>query len=204
MVMIKKVLNFKFIFTFLLLGVLLIQIIILKFEPLEKTAKIVAKELIIKGLAYIKLTERLNSKVFKEGRSLDYIDTGFFYDYPFTSNVVKHVLFDMEGRIIRPASKLNQYIKEDILINARNKLLLKQDHQDIHLDRISLNEFFVAGKIVVFNDKIGSPEPVAILALYLKSEQLSLLIHGEKDEEEVLKGKIVKKINKTNKIIKKP
>ena len=91
-----------------------------------------------------------------------------------TTQEVSFELFDLEGRVVSPHSRLNEYIQDPFSVKARNwanKTMFKTG--DTVVQMLSSNsEIGIAAKISTYNPRSGMSEAVGVIALRFKPNSI--------------------------------
>ena len=138
------------------------------YPALEFGHSILKAEVAQRGKLYAEEIARLNAKAL-ERKALDQIDTTFVEN----NQEVYFELFDLEGRVVRPHSRLNEYIQDPFSVKARNwanKTMHKTG--DTVVELLSSNEIGIAAKISTYNPRSGLSEAVGVIALRFKPNSI--------------------------------
>lgn len=137
------------------------------FPVLRDSRNILLYELGKRGIHYTEDIARLNARAL-ERKDIDKLDTKFLDN---EDGVTSYELFDMEGRIVSPISKLNQYISDPFSVEARNEISKKKPFTPKFLDD---GEVGLAKPIVAYNVRSGLEEPVGIIAIRFSPRSLTM------------------------------
>lgn len=158
-----------------LLGIILFLFVVITITltifPILKDSKLLLlHEIANRGAHYAAQIGRINARALEQ-KQLERVDTRFLEN---EEGINSYELFDLEGRIIRPLSKLNEYIEDSFSITSREWALRKEISGGIVLKKL-LNdgEIGVAKKIMAYNAKIGIEEPVGIIAIHFAPRSLA-------------------------------
>jgi pSer/pThr/pTyr-binding forkhead associated (FHA) protein len=159
----------------ILLSIFVIATISLTILPvLRDSKKLLLLETAMRGRHYADEIARLNAKAL-ERRNLEALNTEFLDSEP---GVSSYELFDLEGRIVRPITKLNEYIEDTFSIQAHEYIKKKQRSSKTigELPAITLKdgEIGIAKAIVAYNVKSGNFEPVGIIAIHFEPKSLAV------------------------------
>ncbi len=139
---------------------------------LHSTEKIVFSEIKARGKQYAEEVARTNAIHLSRG-DLQRLDT-LFMDKLESEGVESYELFDMDGRIVRPSSKIDTYINEVFSVNAMN---IFKSSGKYDLTYFSPNNddgtVGIAKTLMVNNLKTGQNEPVGIIAIKFKPDSLT-------------------------------
>lgn len=155
-----------------ILGLFIAVNITLTIFPVMKESKnILLYELAKRGVHYTDDIARLNAKSL-ERKDLDKLETNFLDN---EDGITSYELFDMEGRIVRPIGKLNQYISDTFSVKARNDIA-KAKHKGSFIIKEFLDdgEVGIAKPIVAYNVRTGIEEAVGIIAIRFAPRSLTL------------------------------
>jgi hypothetical protein len=138
------------------------------YPALDFGHSILKAEVAQRGKLYAEEIARLNAKAL-ERKALDQIDTSFIEN----NQEVYFELFDLEGRVVRPHSRLNEYIQDPFSVKARN-WASKTMHKtgDTVVELLSSNEIGIAAKISTYNPRSGLSEAVGVIALRFKPNSI--------------------------------
>ncbi len=138
---------------------------------LEVTQDIVYTEIKARGKQYANEVVRLNSIHLSRG-DLQRIDT-LFLDKLQSEGVDSYELFDMDGRIVRPASKIDTYSNDYFSNSARNTFRKSGQYSKTLIDKNLKGGYVgIAQTLLVNNLKTGQNEPVGIIALKFKPDSM--------------------------------
>ena len=138
------------------------------FPALDYGHSILKEEIAQRGKLYAEEIARLNAKAL-ERKALDQIDTSFIEN----NQEVNFELFDLEGRVVRPHSRLNEYIQDPFSVKARNwanKTMYKTGDTVINI--LNDNQIGIAAKISTYNPRSGLSEAVGVIALRFQPNSL--------------------------------
>lgn len=133
---------------------------------LNTTKNIVYSEIKSRGKQYAEEVARLNAIHLSRG-DLQRIDTMFMNKLQ-GEGIESYELFDMDGRIVRPSSKIDTYINDVFSVEAKNKLKNKRELTKLLDDGV----IGIAKTLMVNNLKTGQTEPVGIIAIKFKPESI--------------------------------
>jgi len=138
------------------------------YPALDFGQSILKAEVAQRGKLYAEEIARLNAKAL-ERKALDQIDTSFIEN----NQEVYFELFDLEGRVVRPHSRLNEYIQDPFSVKARN-WASKTMHKtgDTVVELLNSNEIGIAAKISTYNPRSGLSEAVGVIALRFKPSSI--------------------------------
>ena len=140
------------------------------FPSLEYGDKLLLSEVAKRGKLYAEEIARLNAKALEQ-KALDKVDTSFIEN----NKEVKFELFDLEGRVVRPHTRLNEYIQDPFSVKARdwaNKTIRKTG--DTVTKMLADGEIGIAAKISAYNHRTGTTEAVGVIALRFTPESIQV------------------------------
>lgn len=131
--------------------------------PVLHTAKeTLLSEITSRGAHYADEIARVNRKALEQN-NFDRLDTEFMDR---EEGVSSYELFDLDGRIVSPASKMNQYISDPFSIDAREWVLKKdKTGQGTLKKKINDGQIGIAKGIRAVNSRLGVEETVGIVAI---------------------------------------
>ncbi len=143
------------------------------FPILRDSRQILLFELAKRGVHYTEDIARLNARAL-ERKDIDKLDTAFLDN---EDGVTSYELYDMEGRIVRPIGKLNQYISDTFSVQARNDIVKglqggKGSGEDTIKRFLEDGEVGIARAIKAYNVRTGVEEPVGIIAIRFAPKSL--------------------------------
>ncbi len=158
-----------------LLGILtaifvVITITLTIFPVLQDSKKILVAEISIRGAHYADLISKLNVQALSN-KNWDAIDTRFLEDGG--NGIASYELFDMDGRVIRPLSKLNEYSNDPFSVQAK-EWATKQNPVEIFQKFLDGGEIGIGKKISAYNPKTGQAEIVGVLAIRFAPKTLAV------------------------------
>jgi PAS domain-containing protein len=171
-----------------LLGILLTIFIIINvsvtiFPVIQDSRQILLMETATRGEHYAEEIARLNRRAL-EMKNLDALDTSFLEKEP---GVQSFQLFDMDGRIVRPIQKMNEYISDQF--SVRSQLWALETNRvdtDTYVIGLGQGVIGIARTIFVYNSKLGETEKVAIIAI--KFAPASLAVEAARNSKAYLEA----------------
>ncbi|MBT7608753.1 MAG: FHA domain-containing protein [Bacteriovoracaceae bacterium] len=157
----------------IILTVFIITSVILIITPvLQSTKNILLYETAKRGAHYAEEIGRMNARAL-ESKNLDQVNTEFLNQ---EDGVQTYQLFDLEGRIVRPLEKLNDYISEPLSVQVREWALKTSDDngKKVYKKILSGDEIGIGKKIMAYNAKIGVFEAVGIIAIRFAPKSLAV------------------------------
>ena len=146
-------------------------IVLTIFPVLQDSRKLLLYEIARRGAHYADQIGRLNARALSL-KQLERVDTRFLDS---EEGINSYELFDIEGRIVRPLSKLNEYIEDSFSILSREWATEQTQSNDTVLKkRLSDGEIGVAKKIMAYDTKTGVEVPVGIIAIRFAPKSLAI------------------------------
>lgn len=153
-------------FLFICINILLI------IQPVLRDSKMLLLEEIRKrGVHYADEVARLNVGSLRQN-DLDRLNTGFLEEAG--EDILSYELFDMEGRIVRPMSKLNTYIQDSFSVQVRDVVMSSRNKGQYLAKHLSNNVIGVGLGISAIDAKTGRREVVGIIAIKFKPDTLAV------------------------------
>lgn len=138
---------------------------------LESSKSLLLYELARRGDHYADEIARLNSRALEQ-KNLDQVDSAFLDNEP---GVDSYVLFDLEGRIVRPIGRLNENINDPFSIKALEKAIAdKSGAASIYKEMLSDGVIGISKKIIAYNARTGVNDPVGIIAIKFRPKSLAI------------------------------
>ncbi|MBF0359811.1 MAG: FHA domain-containing protein [Oligoflexia bacterium] len=128
------------------------------FPVLMDNKNVLMSEIAIRGFHYTDDIARLNA-IHLARKNLDSIDTKFLES---ESGVESHELFDVDGRIVRPLGKINEFITDPFSIYAKE---LSNKGKEKGAKNLGDGTYGISKSIQAFNVKTGVEETVGIIAI---------------------------------------
>lgn len=127
---------------------------------LQDSKAILMHEVQLRGEHYANEIARINA-VSLEQNALDRVDTKFLDDGE--EGVDSYELFDLQGRIVRPISKMNEFTNDPFSVKTRQDL--GSGKKDRLALRLNDNQIGIGRVIKALNARTGNIEPVAFIAI---------------------------------------
>ena len=145
--------EWKILFAILLTIFIFTSVILIIGPILQSTKSILLLETAKRGAHYAEEIGRMNARAL-EARNLDQVNTEFLNS---ESGVQSYQLFDLEGRIVRPLEKLNDYISDPFSVQVREWASKSKNDGGNKVYKILLggDEIGIGKKIMAYNAKIG-------------------------------------------------
>jgi hypothetical protein len=169
---------------------ILVTITLTIFPVLNDSKNILLRETAKRGAHYAEEIGRMNARAL-EKKQLDRINTNFLGKI---DDVDSYELFDLEGRIVRPLSKLNEYISDTFSIQAKEKLITAKNNDGSYIFKKRLGDgvIGIGKKIMAYNPKFGIFEPVGIIAI--RFAPASLVIEEAKSSQAYMESLVTSAI----------
>jgi pSer/pThr/pTyr-binding forkhead associated (FHA) protein len=140
------------------------------FPVMQDSKNILLFEISNRGAHYAEEISRLNA-VALEQRHLERIDTAFMDT---EEGVAFYELFDLEGRIVRPITRLNEYTNDPFSIQTKEWAKKNRDNKTVYKKQLENQEIGIGKKIMSYNPKTGIQEPVGIIAIHFAPRTLAV------------------------------
>lgn len=142
---------------------------------LVSTKDLVFKELKLRGTQYANEITRANSAHLANGRiDKNYIKTEFLEDSSVNEGIHSYELIDMEGRVIRPISKMDTYSQDALSTRALTFYKTRGKSDDTYINtRVNPGEIGIARVLRVANNVTGDWEPKGIISIRFRPESLN-------------------------------
>lgn len=149
-----------------LIGILLfifigITIALTIFPVLRDSKRLLTLEVALRGAQYAAEVARTNSVPLSR-RELDKIDTNFLDG---VEDIDSYELFDFDGRIVRPMSKLNTYISDSLSVGAKTFYNDSANQSREYIGGLGDNKIGIARLLKAYDVKTGREETVGIIAI---------------------------------------
>ncbi len=148
-------------FGILLFAFIGINVSLTIFPPLRDAKRLLVLEVAMRGKQYSAEVARTNA-VFLSRRELDKIDTSFL---DIVEDIDSYELFDLDGRIVRPMSKLNTYITDPHSVEAKIFYSDTANHNHEYIKLIGTNKIGIARILKAYDVKTGREEVAGIIAI---------------------------------------
>lgn len=135
---------------------------------LQDSKKILLYEIKKRGAHYADEISRMNASALEKKR-INQINTEFLES---EDGVESYELFDLDGRIVRPMSKLNEYISDPFSVWVKDKLTAVKDDLP-RTQTLPGGKIGIGKKIIAYNSKVGGYEPVGIIAITFTPRSLA-------------------------------
>lgn len=146
--------------------------ILLTIAPVQRTSKqILEHEITARGEHYADEVGRFNNTALSR-KNFDQVNTNFLER---EEGVTSYVLFDLEGRIIRPMTQKNTYIKDALSVYVKDQIA--SNPEKIHTTiskRLSEGGFGIGKAIKAYDVNSGREEAVGIIAIKFKPKSLAV------------------------------
>ncbi len=141
------------------------------FPVLQESSHILLIETAKRGEHFAEEIARLNAR-WLEQKNLDRVDSAFLET---EADVASYELFDLEGRIVRPMGKLNEYTSDPLSIKAKEWAGATANKNTNALKEVlGDGEIGIAQKIMAYNTKTGQTEAVGVIAIHFTPKSLAV------------------------------
>lgn len=159
----------------ILLGILtaafaLITITLTIFPVLQDSKEILLNEIANRGAHYAEEIGRINAAALEQ-KNLERIDTTFLDS---EEGVVSYELFDLDGRIVRPISRLNDYTNDPFSVQTGEWAKKNHDGRMVKKQLLDNGQIGIGKKILSYNAKTGSQEAVGVIAIRFAPRTLAV------------------------------
>ena len=132
---------------------------------LQDSKKVLMNEIKIRGTHYADEISRTNTKALEQ-KALERVDTSFL-DGAGQDGVESYELFDLDGRVLRPISRLNEYTNDPVSIQIKEWFSNPKYRNIKEAKILSLEDgkIGIGKQIFIYDPKTGTQEPVGIIAI---------------------------------------
>ncbi len=157
-----------------LLGILLFAFVAttvtLTILPVLRDSKVLLiKEIALRGKQYAAEVDRLNNLAIRD-KNLDGIQTNFLDG---EEGINEYQLFDMEGRIYRPVSKLNAIVSDPLSVSALKYFKNEQNQDKDVVEDLGNNTIGIARPIKAHDRNLGRDVVVAVITISFSPSSLA-------------------------------
>jgi PAS domain-containing protein len=162
-----------------LLGGMLVVLVILSMyisiaPIIEDTKSLVLHELELRGKQYVDEIERANAVM------LGRMQIENINDYALRnagSDINSYLIFDANGRVIRPVDKLNSYINDSFAVELSSWAKANEDNSDtVYIKNVEDGMIGVGKAIKVLNVETGKNSIVGYVSIHFSPDTLSLMV----------------------------
>ncbi len=140
------------------------------FPVLQDSKEVLINEIANRGAHYAEEIGRMNAAALEQ-KNLERIDTTFLDS---EEGVVSYELFDLEGRIVRPISRLNEYTNDSFSVQTREWATKNKDSKTVKKQLLENSEIGIGKKILAYNARTGNQEAVGIIAIRFAPRTLAV------------------------------
>lgn len=137
---------------------------------LQDSKKILLREVAKRGGQYADEISRTNFRALEQGK-LDQVNTAFLEK---DESIESYELFDLEGRIVMPITKRNEYISDPYSVSVLNWSKKNQSTEDAKKELLGDGQIGIGKNILAFNPRTGATEPVGVIAIRFAPKSLLL------------------------------
>lgn len=164
--------EWRFLFGILLVLFAVVTITLTIFPVLEESKKILLVEIEQRAIHYADEIVRLNHRAL-ERKELDKVDTRFLED---EEGVDSYELFDLEGRIVRPLARINEFIADEFSVDARD---WADKTREVRSSRpygkfLKGGVIGIAKKIMTYDNNLGKIRAIGVIAIRFRPRSLIL------------------------------
>lgn len=142
------------------------------FPVLQDSRNVLMNEIKIRGAHYADEIGRLNVAALEQ-RNLERVDTTFL-DNAKEDGVVSYELFDSDGRIVRPISRINEYTSDPFSVGIREFYNKYPNYRDAKIIQLEEGQIGIGKQIFAYNPKTGGQEGVGIIAIRFAPTTLAI------------------------------
>ena len=151
------------------IGFALITISLTIFPVLQDSKEVLVTEIANRGAHYAEEIGRMNAAALEQ-KNLERIDTTFLDS---EEGVVSYELFDLEGRIVRPISRLNEYTNDPFSVQTREWFAVNKNSK-VKKQLLENSQIGIGKIILAYNTRTGTPEAVGIIAIRFAPRTLAV------------------------------
>lgn len=159
----------------ILTGIFALTTITLTIIPvLQDSKSVLMNEIKIRGTHYADEISRTNTKALEQ-KTLERVDTSFL-DGAGQDGVEFYELFDLDGRVLRPISRLNEYTNDSVSVQMKEWFSRPSNRsvKEAKILRLEDGKIGIGKQIFVYDQKTGVQESVGIIAIRFAPSTLSL------------------------------
>ena len=142
------------------------------FPVLQDSKMLLLHETAKRGGHYAEEIGRMNKQAL-ESNNLDQVNTNFLEQ---EDGVESYALFDMQGRIVRPLAKMNEYISDPFVIEVREWAEKTQtdDGRKVYKKRLKDGLIGIGKKIMAYDARTSTFSPVGVIAIKFAPRSLAI------------------------------
>ena len=130
---------------------------------LQDSKNVLMNEIRIRGTHYADEISRTNTKALEQ-KALERVDTSFL-DGDSQDGVESYELFDLDGRVLRPISRLNEYTNDPVSIQIKEWFSKNKNIKDAKILSLEGGKIGIGKQIFIYDPKTGTQESVGIIAI---------------------------------------
>lgn len=142
------------------------------FPVLQDSKNVLMSEIKIRGAHYADEIGRINTQALEQ-KNLERVDTTFL-DSAREDGVVSYELFDTDGRIVRPISRLNEYTSDPFSVRVKEFYTARPNIKEARIIALEEGQIGIGKQIFAYNPKSGSQEAVGIIAIRFAPTTLAI------------------------------
>jgi pSer/pThr/pTyr-binding forkhead associated (FHA) protein len=161
----------------ILLGILLAIFVIINATStilpiLADSKKLLLHETAKRGAHYAEEIGRINARALEQN-NLDRVNTNFMDK---EDDVYSYALFDMEGRIVRPLARLNDWISDPFSVQVKDwaNKIKDSDGKKVYKKRLEGDMIGIGKKIMAYSTETNDYEPVGVIAIRFAPRSLAV------------------------------
>lgn len=137
---------------------------------LQDSKEVLIGEIANRGAHYAEEIGRMNATALEQ-KNLERIDTQFLDS---EEGVVSYELFDLDGRIVRPISRLNEYTNDPFSVQVREWASKIREGKTVKKQLLENGQIGIGKKILAYNARTGTQEAVGIIAIRFAPRTLAV------------------------------
>lgn len=132
---------------------------------LQDSKNVLLNEIRIRGAHYADEISRTNTKALEQ-KALERVDTSFL-DGAGQDGVESYELIDLDGRVLRPLSKLNEYSNDSLTVQMKEFFSLSQNRnmKGVRILTLPGGKIGIGKQIFIYDSKTGTQEAVGIVSI---------------------------------------
>jgi hypothetical protein len=162
--------EWRVLLAFFTIAFALITITLTIVPVLQDSKEILLNEIANRGAHYAEEIGRINATALEQ-KNLERIDTTFLDT---EEGVVSYELFDLEGRIVRPISRLNEYTNDPFSVQTGEWAKKNRDSRTVKKQLLDNGQIGIGKKILSYNARTGIQESVGVIAIRFAPRTLAV------------------------------
>ncbi len=164
--------EWRILFAILLAIFVVINVTLTILPVLSDSKNILLRETAKRGAHYAEEIGRINARALEQN-NLDRVNTNFMDN---EDGVHTYALFDMEGRIVRPLAKLNDWISDPFSVQVKDwaNKTKDTDGKKVYKKLLDGGMIGIGKKIMAYSTQTNSLQPVGIIAIRFAPRSLAV------------------------------